>query len=93
MKEDNGFAVANLLETKLGSKALLHDVQSRPLQPSEKIGRRRQYSVARIWSRCSVPSQMSSIYSSEKPIEIVEDEYRRGRRRRFRFRRHFASVS
>jgi hypothetical protein len=44
MKEDNGFAVANLLETKLGSKALLHDVQSRPLQPSEKIGRRRQYS-------------------------------------------------
>jgi hypothetical protein len=69
MKEGNGFVVANLLDPKVRSEALLQEVQRRPLQPIKEIGRRQQHSCGSDL----VGVQRAFVYLLDLPIgELVE---------------------
>jgi hypothetical protein len=74
MKGGNGFVVANVLEAKLGGKVLLQEVQSRPLQPSKKVGRRQQ--DCRPLKPVVAQRAFKDVLDLRvgKPVEIVEDE-------------------
>jgi hypothetical protein len=74
MKGGNGFVVANVLEAKLGGKALLQEVQSRPLQPSKKVERPEQYT--RRPHLIAVQRAFKDVLDLPvgKPVEIVEDK-------------------
>ena len=74
MKDGNGFVIANFLETKLGSDALLQEVQRRPLEPDVKIGGRQKH--------CCPPNLagMQSAFIDffdlpiRKPVDIDQEE-------------------
>ena len=74
MKNGNGFVVANLMEAKLSSDALLQEPQRRALESSMKIKRRQQHCrwlkpIAALRAFIDVLDLPVG-----KPIEIVKDE-------------------
>ncbi len=80
MENGDGFVVANLMEAKLSSNALLQEPQRWALEARMKIKRRQQY--------CRWLKPIASLRAFMdvrdlpvgKPIEIVKDKQRRSRR-------------
>ena len=74
MKDGDGFVVANLLEAKLGSDALLQALQRRPLEPDGKVERRQQY--CRPLKLGAALCTFINVHDLAvgKPIKIVKDE-------------------
>ena len=74
MKNGNGFVVANLMEAKLSSNALLQELQRWALEASMKIKRRQQY--GRWLKPIAAPRAFIDVLDLPvgKPIEIVKDE-------------------
>jgi hypothetical protein len=74
MKGGNGFVVGNLLEAKLGSDALLQELQARPLEPGKKVERRQKY--RRLLKLVAAQRAFIDVLDLPvgEPVEIFENE-------------------